>query len=137
MDVEFLAAGGLLELGPVEGLPATAQLLTAHVQGPAIERLLADHAQLARLEARARWVTARSIESFDFRRWDGPIVAELLEPGRSPHAVAHAIAEAHQRIRRAFRSVVEADTLRVLGRSGRVDSVSDHCTVDDTCIQSG
>ena len=62
MDLEFLAAGGLLECGlqpTSDDLPSIAWMLRATTSGPAVERLLEDYHFLRRVEARNRWVAGR------------------------------------------------------------------------------
>jgi len=125
MDVEFLAAGALLECGPSDALPSIARLLRSHVRGPQVTALLKDYAFLRQIEARARWVAGRAIEGLDLERADAPLVAELVRPGLSEQRLTVELETAQQRIHAAYVRVVEADTIRVLnGDGGRPESGS-------------
>ena len=117
MDVEFLAEGGVLEIGrcrEAAPLPAVPALLTAAAgEGPARATLVA-YRFLRRVESRMRWCAGRAVESFlrsDPRLAD---VAELVEPGLGAGALAARIEAARATVRSGFEAVVAAGTIRAL-----------------------
>ncbi|MDH5567927.1 MAG: hypothetical protein OEY15_14810, partial [Myxococcales bacterium] len=116
MDVDFLAGGGLLELGTdaFPTYPSVRAMLEACVEGERVQRLLQDYHLLRVVEARARWVAGRSIETLSAKDPQLPAIAELVEPGWSAAALLERIAESRERIRRAYLAVVEANTIRAL-----------------------
>ncbi len=119
MDVDFLAAGAALEQGgaPFPAIPSVPALLR-HAAGPEVERVLAGYRFLRRLEARARWVAGRPVESL--RRSDPSFarLAELMEPGVGADTLVRRIADARVVIRAAFDAVTEAGSVAVLGGRG-------------------
>lgn len=118
MDLDFLAEGGLLELGPpgVPAPPSVPAMLRASAAGPRIEALLDDYAGLRLVESRARWLVGRGIEAVDLSPPAGPLVADLVEPGLDPGGLGDRIAAARTRVAAAFDAVAAADTIRALAR---------------------
>lgn len=114
MDVDFLAAGGLLQHGRHPGeLPSVpAMLHCAAGEEPAT--LLADYDLLRRVEARARWIADRSVDSFAADGRQALLIADLLFPGRGRAALLEAIAGARQRTRRAWTQVTDAHDIGAL-----------------------
>jgi len=115
MDVEFLATGALLECGPPSGIPSVPNLLRHYASGSTVEQLIADYTFLRCVEARARWVTGRAVEFFDFDRPDAEIVAELVQPGSEPTTLRQEVDGARSQIRTAYDAVISAGTIRALG----------------------
>jgi len=118
MDVDFLAAGARLERGaetPAPPLPSNAGLLRSAIQGPRVEALLAAYDFLRRVEARNRWVAGRAVEAFDPRGEGAPLVVALTAPDDGLGALIERIAETRALVRAAFRAVVHAGTIEVLG----------------------
>jgi glutamine synthetase adenylyltransferase len=113
MDVDFLAGGALLERGTeaFPTLPIVAAILRAASFGDRVDRLLADYRFLRIVEARARWVAGRAIESLDTESEGLGAVAALVDPGLAPGALLEEIASARRRIREAYDAVIEADTI--------------------------
>jgi glutamate-ammonia-ligase adenylyltransferase len=116
MDVDFLAGGALLERGTQHfpALPSVAAMLRAAACGDRVERLLADYRFLRIVEARARWVAGRSIESLGTASEGLGAVAALVEPGLAPAALLERIARARRGIREAYDAVIEADTIAAI-----------------------
>jgi glutamate-ammonia-ligase adenylyltransferase len=116
MDVDFLAAGGVLELGVgvFPALPGVPELLRAVLPSDRSEALLADYAFLRVVEARARWVAGRGVERLEPAAPGSAAIAELVESGLSPHALVERIAAARRRVRAAWHAVVAARTIRAL-----------------------
>jgi [glutamine synthetase] adenylyltransferase / [glutamine synthetase]-adenylyl-L-tyrosine phosphorylase len=115
MDVEFLAAGALLERGAVQLLPAVPALLRAHVSGPRVEQLLESYALLRRVESRSRWLAGRAIEMLALSGEHAEQVADLVLPGTTAEALAHELQRACTRIRAVYRGVIDAGTIEALG----------------------
>jgi glutamate-ammonia-ligase adenylyltransferase len=116
MDVDFLAAGGVLELRPDRFplVPSVPAMLNSVAQGSKVARLLEDHALLRLVESRARLIAGRSVED---ARTDGDelaLLGELVDPGIEPSALLEEISEAQERIRAAFESVVERNAISTL-----------------------
>jgi glutamate-ammonia-ligase adenylyltransferase len=116
MDVDFLAAGGVLELRPDRFplVPSVPAMLNAIAQGSKVARLLEDYALLRLVESRARLIAGRSVED---ARTDGDelaLLGELVDPGIEPSALLEEISEAQERIRAAFESVVERNAISTL-----------------------
>ncbi len=117
MDVEFLASGGLLECGVAmaPGEPPTiAWMLRASADGPTVDHLLEGYYFLRRVEACNRWVAGRAEESL---RLDGEsidVLAELVEPGLTPNALAMRLADVRQTVRSSYDAVIAAGTIRAL-----------------------
>jgi glutamate-ammonia-ligase adenylyltransferase len=117
MDVEFLAAGALLERGLQLGgqaLPAVPAMLRAAVQGPAVEALLLDYAFLRRIEACARWLAGRAVESIARTGESAAWLAELVAPGQPAERVTTQLAAARERIAAAFERVAAKQTVDAL-----------------------
>ena len=116
MDVDFLAAGGVLEVRPgrVPFLPSVPALLDTIAQDSRVAQLLDDYALLRLVESRARWIAGRSV---DDARTDGgefALLSELVDPEIAPSALLEAISEAQRRIRATFESVLERDGISAL-----------------------
>ena len=116
MDVDFLAAGGVLELRPDRFplVPSVPAMLNSVAQGSKVARLLEDYALLRLVESRARLIAGRSVED---ARTDGDelaLLGELVDPDIEPSALLEEISEAQERIRAAFESVVERDAISAL-----------------------
>jgi glutamate-ammonia-ligase adenylyltransferase len=116
MDLDFLAEGGLLELGPerVPDPPSIPALLRAAVAGPAADALLEAHACLRLVESRARWLAGRGVEAVDLSPPAGPLVADLVEPGLDAAALGARIAGARAAIAAAFDAVAAAGAIGAL-----------------------
>ena len=117
MDVEFLASGGLLECGvsmaPGE-LPTIAWMLRAAADGPSVDHLLEGYSFLRRVEACNRWVAGRAEESLKLNSENIDVVAELVEPGLTPDALAMRLADVRQTVRSSYDRVIAAGTIRAL-----------------------
>jgi len=117
MDVEFLAAGALLERGMQlrgSSLPAVPAMLRAAVQGPAVEALLLDYAFLRRVEACARWLAGRAVESIAKTGEQAEWLADLVAPGQPQARVTRQLAAARERIAQAFERVSAKQTIDAL-----------------------
>jgi glutamate-ammonia-ligase adenylyltransferase len=116
MDVDFLAAGGVLESRPdcFPPVPSVPAMLNTVAQGSKIAQLIEDYALLRLVESRARLIAGRSVED---ARTDGDelaLLGELVNPDIAPSALLEEITEAQGRIRTAFESVVEHDAISAL-----------------------
>jgi hypothetical protein len=116
MDVDFLAAGGVLESRPdrFPPVPSVPTMLNTVAQGSKIAQLIEDYALLRLVESRARLIAGRSVED---ARTDGDelaLLGELVNPDIAPSALLEEISEAQGRIRTAFESVVEHDAISAL-----------------------
>jgi glutamate-ammonia-ligase adenylyltransferase len=116
MDVDFLAAGGVLEVRPDRFplVPSVPAMLDSVAQGSKVARLLEDYALLRLVESRARLIAGRPVEG---ARTDGDelaLLGELVDPNIAPSALLEEISEAQGRIRTAFESVVERDAISAL-----------------------
>ena len=113
MDVDFLAGGALLERGAQRfpALPSIAALLRAAAGGDRVDRLLADYRFLRIVEARARWVAGRAIETLDTAGEGLGAVAALVEPGLAPAPLLEEITSARRRVREVYDAVIGADTI--------------------------
>jgi glutamate-ammonia-ligase adenylyltransferase len=116
MDVDFLAAGGVLEVRPDHFplLPNVPQMLDTVAQGPRAAQLLKDYALLRLVESRARLIAGRSV---DDARTDGDefaLLAEFVDPDSEPPVLLEEISAAQERIRAAFESVIERDAISAL-----------------------
>jgi glutamate-ammonia-ligase adenylyltransferase len=116
MDVDFLAAGGVLEVRsdrfPL--VPSVPAMINAVAQGSKVAQLLEDYALLRLVESRVRLIAGRSVED---ARTDGDelaLLGELVDPDIAPSALLEEIAQAQDRIRTAFESVVERDAISAL-----------------------
>jgi glutamate-ammonia-ligase adenylyltransferase len=116
MDVDFLAAGALLERGAGDfpALPSVSAMLRAAADGAGVEALLDDYRFLRLLEARARWCAGRAVESLDADPSRRSVVAELLEPGLGVPALEQSISAARRRVRAAWRAVTEGGSIAAL-----------------------
>jgi glutamate-ammonia-ligase adenylyltransferase len=117
MDVDFLAAGGLLERGsdaeprPLPSIPA---MLAAASSSSRTLELARDYGWLRRVEARARWLGERAVESFPE---SGPLaaaLAELVEPGLGAERLAARAREVMARVAAAYDAVIAAGTFDAL-----------------------
>ena len=114
MDIEFLAAGALLERGAVSGLPAVPALLRAHVQGERVEQLLEGYALLRRVESRSRWLAGRASETLPTQGESAEQIAELVAPGMTADALVRMLQRTCTQIRAAYRAVIHAGSIRAL-----------------------
>lgn len=118
MDVEFLATGSMLERGeplPGDTLPSIPAMLRAAIHGPRLERRLESYAFLRRVEACARWVIGRPVESLPLSGETLAVIAELVEPGSSPEQLLARIGDARAGNRRDYEAVIAAGTITALG----------------------
>ena len=116
MDVDFLAAGGVLEVRPDRFplVPSVPSMLNTVAQGSRVAQLLEDYALLRLVESRARLIAGRSVED---ARTDGDelaLLGELVDPDIEPAALIEEIAETQGRIRTAFESVIERGAISAL-----------------------
>jgi glutamate-ammonia-ligase adenylyltransferase len=115
MDVEFLAAGTLLERGPLGGgLPSVPRLLRMYVRGPGVDELLVRYAFLRRVESRARWLAGRATDAVATRGDTAEQIADLVTQGQSAADLARALESACGGIRAAYRRAIDAGTSRAL-----------------------
>ena len=117
MDVDFLASGGLIECGraPAPALPSIPAMLRAAVDGARADALLADYRFLRVVEARARWVAGRAVESLRGAD-DLAAVAELVETGLNVGDLRDLVVAARRRIRGEYLAVTEAGSIRALSQ---------------------
>jgi glutamate-ammonia-ligase adenylyltransferase len=117
MDVEFLAGGGVLELGRVVDAapPSVPALLRATVGRAAAAAILEPYGFLRRVESRLRWCAGRADEALGRDEERLAVVAELVEPGLGGAALLARIEAARATVRRAFDAVVRAGSIRALG----------------------
>jgi len=116
MDVDFLAAGGVLEVRPDHFplLPNVPAMLNTVAQGPRVAQLLKDYALLRLAESRARLIAGRSVDN---ARTDGDefaLLAEFVDPDSEPPVLLEEISAAQERIRAAFEFVIERDAISAL-----------------------
>jgi glutamate-ammonia-ligase adenylyltransferase len=116
MDVDFLAAGGVLERrpDPFPLVPSVPAMIDTIARGSKAARLLEDYALLRLVESRARLIAGRSVED---ERTDGDelaLLGELVDPDSEPSALLEEISGARERIRAAFESVVEHNSISTL-----------------------
>ena len=117
MDAEFLAEGGVLELGRMRSrapLPSVPALLRATAGAEAAAATLAHYAFLRRVESRLRWCVGRAEERLDPGDARLDAIAELVEPGLAGGALLERIAAARAGIRAAWNAVVTERTIRAL-----------------------
>ncbi|HXZ84395.1 MAG TPA: hypothetical protein VEI82_02790, partial [Myxococcota bacterium] len=117
MDVEFLGAGALLERGlvlPPGALPAVPAMLRAALPDPAVERLLDDYAFLRRIEACARWLSGRAVESIARAGEAAEWLADLVLPGQPAERLFAALAAARERTAASFERVAAKETIEAL-----------------------
>ena len=116
MDVDFMAAGGVLEVRPDHFplLPSVPAMLDTVAQGPRVAQLLKDYALLRLVESRVRWIAGRSV---DDARTDGDefvLLAEFVDQDIEPPVLLEEISAAQERIRAAFESVIERGAISTL-----------------------
>ena len=116
MDVDFLAAGGVLEVRPDHFplLPSVPAMLDTVAQGPRVAQLLKDYALLRFVESRVRLIAGRSV---DDARTDGDefaLLAEFVDLDIEPPVLLEEISAAQERIRAAFESVIERGAISTL-----------------------
>jgi glutamate-ammonia-ligase adenylyltransferase len=117
MDVEFLASGALLErrvqlVQPA--LPAVPAMLRAACSSPRLEALLADYALLRRVEAAARWLAGRAVETLTLAGEPAVALAELVIPGAPREELPGQLAAARARIANAFERVAAKGSIDAL-----------------------
>ena len=116
MDVDFLAAGGVLELRPDRFplVPSVPAMLNSVAQGSKTAQLLEDYALLRLVESRARWIAGRSIEEARTTGSELALLGQLVDPDVEPSTLLEEISAAQERIRAAFESVVTRDAISAL-----------------------
>jgi len=116
MDVDFLAACGVLEVRPnrFPTVPSVPAMLDTVAQGSKVKRLLEDYALLRLVESRARLIAGRSVEDARSDGDEGALLGELVDPDSEPSILLEAISAAQKRIRAAFEFVVERDAISAL-----------------------
>jgi glutamate-ammonia-ligase adenylyltransferase len=122
MDVEFLAAGALLERGLQLGgaaLPAVPAMLRAALPSPRVENVVADYALLRRVEACARWLAGRAQETIPRVGESAELVADLLRTGMSAAELGANVDAARARIASAFEAVAARATIDALADPAR------------------
>jgi glutamate-ammonia-ligase adenylyltransferase len=118
MQVDFLAAGGMLERGlqlPDAQPPSVPAMLRAAAPGPRTEALLQDYALLRRVEASARWVSDRAVEELRLSGESAPLSCELVEAGSTPASLRPQLVAARGRVHQAWDAVLEAGSIGALG----------------------
>ncbi len=117
MDVEFLAAGGLLERGSRRGqrsIPSVDAALVEVLGVRAGEALRAHYRFLRVVEARARWVAGRGVEVLNTDEDTLGAVAELVEPHLTGAGLLERVSASCREIRSAYQTVVDGKTIRAL-----------------------
>ncbi len=117
MDVDFLAAGGLLErrgVRPPPGIPSTPAMLRRVVAGAPLEQLLDAYSELREIEALARWVIGRAVEVFDPTSEAFVLSAELADPPGGVDGLRERIEASRAKIRCAFESVLARGSIAAL-----------------------
>ena len=117
MDMDFLGAGALLERGlqlAGDALPAVPAMLRAAAAGPRVESLLRDYAFLRRVEACARWLAGRAVETLALGGEAWPQLADLVAPGQPVERLAPSLAAARERIAQGFEAVCAKETVDAL-----------------------
>jgi glutamate-ammonia-ligase adenylyltransferase len=117
MEVDFLGAGGLLERGLQIGgseLPAVPAMLRAAAPGERVEALIGAYTFLRHLEACARWVAGRAVESLRLGGEYAALVAELVEPGLSVDALARRTRDAQGSVRESYEAAIAARSIGAL-----------------------
>lgn len=118
MDVDFLAAGGQLELSPAGDVPpAVPEMLRSVLNSATVEGVLEAYSLLRALEARSRLVAGRATEAVDADPQLLLVVAELLEPGLAPSRLLERTSEARRVILTAVEAVLDAGSIQILDRS--------------------
>jgi len=117
MDVDFLAAGALLERGDKArppGIPSNPALLHSVVAGSSLERLLEAYSELRQIEAVSRWASGRAIEVFDPKSEAFALSAELADCPGGVAGLAARIEASRTTIRNAFGSVLARGSIAAL-----------------------
>jgi glutamine synthetase adenylyltransferase len=118
MDVDFLAAAGLLERGreaKLPEIPSNPAMLRSAVAGAPLERLLDAYRALRRVEAIARWVSGRAVEVFDPKSEAFALCAELADlPGGGVEGLAAQIDASRAAVREAFEAVLKRGSIAAL-----------------------
>jgi len=116
MDVDFLATGGVLEVRPdrFPRLPSVPAMLSTVAQGSKAAQLSEDYALLRLVESRARLIAGRPVEEAKIDGEELALLGELVDPDIAPSALLEELHQAQGRIRAAFKSVVERDTISAL-----------------------
>jgi len=116
MDIDFLAAGGVLERGAdfVPDLPSIPRMFRSVAQGTTIDRLLADYLTLRTVEARCRWVHGRAIEALETQGDFLEVIAELVEPALTAGDLLERVAQVRARVRAAFDAVINAGAIAAI-----------------------
>jgi glutamate-ammonia-ligase adenylyltransferase len=117
MEVDFLGAGGLLERGLQIGgssPPAVPEMLRAVAPGERCEELIGAYTFLRRLEACARWVAGRAVESVRLHSETAGMIAELVEAGQSVDGLARRTRDAQRQVRDAYESAIDAGSIDAL-----------------------
>lgn len=118
MDVDFLAAGGMLERGgELRGprLPSNAAMLRAAAPGDRVAELLGAYDALRRVEARARFVSGRAVEHLEPASDAFVAAASLLdESGGDARELLRSVGDARRTIRGAWRRVIEAGSIEAI-----------------------
>jgi glutamine synthetase adenylyltransferase len=96
-------------------MPSVPALLRQVVKGPRVERLLESYRFLRRVEARARWLAGRAIDSLRVDHPQIPLLAELVDPGAGVEAVIERLREELRVARAAFCAVLEGGSIGFLG----------------------
>ncbi len=89
-------------------------LLRAAADGPSVDHLLEGYSFLRGVEACNRWVAGRAEESLKLNSENIDVVAELVEPGLTPDALAMRLADVRQTVRSSYDAVIAAGTIRAL-----------------------
>jgi len=95
-------------------LPSVPAMLRAALRVPAVERLLDDYAFLRRIEACARWLAGRPVESVARTGEAADWLADLVEPGQTAETLDAALAAARERIAAGFERVAAKETIEAL-----------------------
>jgi predicted signal transduction protein with EAL and GGDEF domain len=89
-------------------------MLSAVAQGSKVAQLSGDYALLRIVESRARLIAGRPVEDARIDGDELALLGELVDPDIAPSALLEEIHQAQGRIRTAFESVVERDTISAL-----------------------
>jgi glutamate-ammonia-ligase adenylyltransferase len=116
MDVDFLAAGGVLEMRPDDfpSLPSVPAMLKCVAEGKTAAQLLDDFAHLRLIESRVRLIAGRAIDEVKIDGEDFTLLGELIEPGIEAEALLDGIRGAQERIRATFEYVLERGQISAL-----------------------
>jgi glutamate-ammonia-ligase adenylyltransferase len=108
MDVDFLAGGGLLEWGfdSYPALPSVAAMLATWATEEFCGPIVTDYRTLRVVEARARWIAGRGVETLEpgsqALDWTAALLAEAADAG----ALLDRVAAARSRIRAGYDAIV-------------------------------